>query len=159
MPRIYCYSDGFCEDNGKASAVAGGSYAIYSIDGDKEPSHEELSLLTPIHHEERFLLNTCGTKPTNNVAEAQALLQLTTHLISQGLLAPENKVVVFMDSQLIMYQVLGAYKVKDQKIKQVLKNLYTVFKKWETKHDLKIKDHLDLRWIPGTVMKKTVIGH
>ena len=72
-------------------------------------------------------------KATNNIAEYSALIR---GLEEAGDLGAE-KITVFMDSELVVKQLNGEYRVKDDKMKELFRQAFEVlkdFKSFEIKH-------------------------
>lgn len=145
--HCYCLVDGACPNNGRYTAEAFGSYAIYLT--DEEVAVEDLINLTPLHHEEMFQIPLNGKRATNNAAEAMALLTLIMELKRRHLLGPQVKVFVYMDSQLTINHFYGLYRLRDQSLKQI----HTLIKKELNGF------RFTLDWISGDKMKGTIIGH
>jgi len=61
-------------------------------------------------------------RTTNNVAEYQALIKAFNWVDQQSPMVPET-IKVFMDSQLIINQLNGVFKVKDHKLKALIMQL------------------------------------
>lgn len=86
------YADGGCHGNGTSEAQMYGSYRVFANDGRELAKHE----LTGLGH------------GTNNRAEYLTLLDVLNWCVSQP-----KPIVVYMDSQLVVNQVNGEWKVKD----------------------------------------------
>ncbi len=110
--KIKVYSDGASRGNPGRSAIA---FILISEDGKTLGQHSE-----------------CIGEGTNNVAEYRALISA---LVSANNLGDEAH--CFLDSQLVVRQITGAYRVKDAKLKdlhsRVLK-LKDCFKKISFNH-------------------------
>lgn len=59
---------------------------------------------------------------TNNQAEYQALISGINLAIKQGI----NELDCFLDSELVVNQLNGKYKIKDEKIKQIIPSIDTL---------------------------------
>jgi ribonuclease HI len=92
--EIYC--DGACSGNPGESGVG----ILILIKGDKE---KELRISEYIG------------EATNNIAEYSALIRGLTEAVSEGVMSAR----VFMDSELVVKQVNGEYKVKNQNLKKL----------------------------------------
>ena len=127
-----------------------GSYAIYVAEDGL--THEMLAAMTPtkLEHRLRFALN--NVRPTNNVAEAMAVLSLLTELVRCSAINEDTKVVIYCDSELTINQLAGIYKVKNQALKVIHNNIQKLLSGLYTKN-------IHLEWIPGDMMKQTVINH
>ena len=173
--KQYCaYVDGGCPNNGRQAQSMFGSYLVYDVTGkgfshDTPGIHEELKAHHPIFSNLNFDLTVkvlgdvpADSKPkkvTNNSAEALSLLCLLMELDSQGVLSPNNKVIIFMDSELTMYQVMGIYKVKQPHLKVIHANIRKLFNKLKKKYGDGMKEIIGFHWISGDQMKETAIGH
>lgn len=70
---------------------------------------------------------------TNNIAEYSALI----YALQEAHMLRADKVNVFTDSELVYKQVIGSYRVKDEKLKPLfafVKHLETGFKSFDIKH-------------------------
>lgn len=96
MNSYVVYADGGCRRNGGATAEAYGSYAKETRGGRRE-----------------FVRLTFPHARTNNQAEYQTLLSVLEAL--QALLAQNKraKVSIYMDSNLVVNQLSGAWRTKD----------------------------------------------
>jgi ribonuclease HI len=150
MKIHYCYVDGACSNNGKVDAVAEGSYAIYVAEGDM--THEMLSKMTPtkFEHRTRFALN--NVRPTNNVAEAMAVLSLLTELKRLKAFDEGARVVIYCDSELTVNQLAGLYKIKNKTLKDIHAKIKTLLADQYT-------TNIRLEWISGDFMKQTILNH
>ena len=146
--------DGWCENNGQSSAMAGGSYLIYQVDSPVVPDLTQMT--NPLHQEIRFSFTGITT---NNVAEAETLFILLTELKNRGYLTPENYIIIFMDSRLTIDQVKGLSRVKNPKLIGVHQRIQKIIKDYEETHRDKFWRSVRLRHISGDTMKQTEIGH
>lgn len=123
------YVDGGCPGNGRPYAFPMfGSYIIYNKQGDVV----EENIKFDIHHPKRW---------TNNLAEVMALESLLTRVNNSGY----HPIDVYMDSQLIVNQFNGVYRVKDASLKKVFNRMPKV-------------SNLNLFWVSGDRMKE-ILGH
>ena len=99
----YLYTDGACKGN---PGMAGGGAVIYNENMERITSASENFGIT-----------------TNNVAEYKALI-LGLNLCKDNSI-PFDKLIIRMDSELIVKQLSGIYRVKNE----ILKNLYNEIKK------------------------------
>ncbi len=99
---IPCYFDGACKGN--QFSQKGPMWVAYVI-GDEEHAHEIPDIPTPE-----------GPARSNNVAEYQALLLLLHRIRVRDGTATSTSFVVRGDSQLVVYQMLGRYAVRDSKL-------------------------------------------
>lgn len=128
-------------------AKAEGSYAIYV--SSETLTLEELHQREPAVHNSRFSLPLTGKRSTNNAAEAMSLLNLVMDLNRIHAFGPDSEVLVHMDSNLTINHFYGLYQLKDQ----TLRSIHSQIKKALG------PNVITLKWIPGEVMKKTIIGH
>ena len=156
------YADGGCPYNGVAASSMYGSYKIFKLgEGvDRLPLIKDLVDQTPLIEDLRCNIQYTGGGGhiTNNCAEILSLHNLLNRLIADNLVSPGNGVVVFMDSQLVVNQMIGAYKVKQDHLRQLYKKIQMIFKKYETRYGCNLWEELSLQWISGEDMKK-ILGH
>lgn len=100
-PSVLCYFDGACKGN--QFATKGPMWVAYVI-GDEEHVHEIPDLPS-----------RGGGLRSNNIAEYQALLLLLRRIrgMDRG---GSRRYAVHGDSQLVVYQMLGRYRVRDAKL-------------------------------------------
>lgn len=116
--QIHIFTDGGSRGN---PGPAGAGWAIYDT---------KVNLDEPMSTGSKFLGTT-----TNNVAEWQGLLLGVKQAID--ILGKNIEVTVFMDSELVVKQVKGIYKVKQPHLKPFLveiNKLKTEIKKFEISH-------------------------
>ena len=154
MIKYICYCDGGCNGNGTNGASAIGSYAIYrwyTEDPKVHPHHVTLNENDkPLVHESRIPLAIEG-RHTNNIAEIKALQLLLMRLDHMHILQ-EQVVEIYSDSELIINQFYGVFGIKNQylqKIHMEIKDFLATHKPF----------NLELLWISGDKMKRTIIGH
>lgn len=163
MAKLLIYSDGACTGNGTSRGTIGGSYAAYSVDPDMnwrgtraENDHMLLAEEDPVEFRHRFDLPIGKTeRPTNNLAEAKTLEVALAWVKWYIKNHPEyDEVEICMDSQLVMNQLQGIYATNNTALRRVHNRI------------LKLLDSLEaggvrhqFTWIPGTLMKKTIIAH
>lgn len=149
--------DGFCTNNGKVGAQAGGSYVVYEIE---TPTPPDVTIIQqtqePLLKDLRF---TFKDVTTNNVAEATSLLVLLSALIENKILAPKNFVNILMDSELTINQVKGIYKITKPHLRAVHNRIQILITKYKADYGVRIWDSLKIRHISGDTMKMTAIGH
>ncbi|MFA5535626.1 MAG: ribonuclease HI family protein [Bacillota bacterium] len=121
MEKVTIYTDGACRGNpGPAGAGA------LILDGKGQPI-AEIS---------EFLGNA-----TNNIAEYTALIKALEKTLALGI----HKAEIFTDSQLLVKQVLGEYKVKNEGLKslyQRVKELEQQFEQFAISHVPREKNKL-----------------
>ncbi len=114
MSKVTIYTDGACRGNPGPAGIGA------LILDDKGQAVAELS---------GFLGNA-----TNNIAEYTALIKALEKALSLSI----SEVEIFTDSQLLVKQVLGEYKVKNE----ILKNLYQRVKQLEKQFDRFVINHV-----------------
>jgi len=72
-------------------------------------------------------------KATNNVAEYQGVLLALAWLVNSSIQYPVSGIQFFMDSELIVHQINGHYKVKDKKLKELFLEVQAFLKKIQPK--------------------------
>ena len=155
MRALLVYADGACRCNGVyGEADAQASYAVYSVPCLPETSLEHLAIrdaCKPLVHIERaHVTPPVGRQPTNNLAEASALLMAASWLHRHGTLAPyKRKIRICMDSELIIAQVTGLYRTRAHQLLNFYRSI----------HNLIPMNQVEFRWIPGDLMKQTIIAH
>lgn len=151
---LLIYSDGACTNNGKAEAQMCGSFAAYFVQPGtrwrcpgNEEAHYRLKEEEPIVHVSRApILVGNYERATNNLAEAKTLEMA---LIWAKNFRPDA-LTICMDSKLVMYQIQGIYTTNSN----ILRRTYGTI--------LNIMDRLpkiNFAWIPGDLMKQTIIAH
>lgn len=159
--RYIVYADGACSNNGRQNAKIEGSFAVYEVtDNSQSFDHASLVGKDPFYFAPRItLLVPEGGRPTNNLAEALTLHTAITWLCGSGILSKPNDVTIYMDSQMVLYQMSGLYKTKNGSIREVYQRIHGLLAQQGKKAGCKMEDILHLDWIPGELMKSTVIGH
>ena len=97
--HLVCYFDGACPGN--QNAMKGPMKAAYVI-GEREVVRDVPDLMTPR-----------GPLRSNNIAEYHALIYLLEDLVGSGTKGP---VRISGDSQLVVYQMTGKYRVRQPHI-------------------------------------------
>ena len=97
-PAIECFFDGACKGNQFAGK---GPMRVAYVIGDEERVNE-----TP------DLPSSRGPLRSNNIAEYRALILLLRRLREMGSRDPRGRFVVNGDSQLVVYQMQGRYRVR-----------------------------------------------
>lgn len=177
MDKLLIYSDGACSNNGKAAAEICGSFAAYFVPqdstwSDNPDGHYALKKQKPLVHESRVALNMDDyllpanvampmlvphtvydkPKPTNNVAEALTLskaLAWAKCAIHGGTLLCKN-IEVCMDSKLVLYQIQGIYSTNNRVLRKIYGGILSTIDKLPP---------VTFTWIPGDLMKQTIISH
>ena len=151
---LLIYSDGACSNNGKAEALMCGSFAAYFVpDGlqwrcpGNEEAHYRLKEQTPIIHIDRApILAGNFERATNNLAEAKTLEMALTW--AKGYIT--DTITVCMDSKLVMYQVQGIYTTNSGVLRRVYGSILNLMDRLP---------RITFAWIPGDLMKQTIIAH
>lgn len=165
-PTTYwCYVDGGCLGNGGHNAEAYGSYLVVNADevdapyAPTEDGHNNANLLPEVARNERFLITNTrpGQRVTNNIAEAKSMASLITELYRLRLVRPSNLILVHSDSELIINQMTGAYRVKNQALKEIYRDIRQFISRAPGGVEL-FKEVVHLCKISGDQMK-VVLGH
>lgn len=151
---LLIYSDGACSNNGKVEANISGSFAAYFVPTGtqwrcpgNEEAHYRLKEQRPIVHISRApIFVNQYERPTNNLAEAKTLEMALIWAQSYS----TDLITVCMDSKLVMYQIQGIYSTNNRALKRVYSSILDTM-------DRLPKIRFD--WIPGDLMKQTIIAH
>ena len=108
---IKIFSDGGARGNPGPAASA------FVVFNDQEKLHEE---------------NVYLGEATNNVAEYNGVLQALTWLVENNI---KESIEFYLDSQLVVRQLEGRYKIKDEKLVKLSEDV----KSLQRKHDFTIK--------------------
>ncbi len=100
--RVPCFFDGACRGN--QFAAKGPMWVAYVV-GDEEHVHEIPDLTTDRE-----------PRRSNNIAEYRALILLLGRLHELHAARPRDRYAVCGDSQLVVRQMLGRYRVRDAKL-------------------------------------------
>lgn len=159
--RYIAYADGACSNNGKRDASISGSFAVYDASDIKEQiNHAYFLEIDPLYFAPRMaLVAPEGSRPTNNLAEALTLHAAIAWLKGAGVLKKGNLVTIFMDSQIVLYQMSGLYRTKNRHIRGVYQQIHGLLDREAKSVGCKMEDVLHLDWIPGDLMKATIIAH
>lgn len=162
--RYITYADGACSNNGRSDAKIEGSFAVYSVPGEQGKSlftdHASLIGKDPMYFASRItLLVPKGGRPTNNLAEALTLHAAIAWLCGNDILAMPNDVTICMDSQMVLYQMSGLYKTRNGPMREVYQRIHGLLARQGKKSGCRMEEILHLDWIPGELMKSTIIGH
>lgn len=160
--KYHCFFDGGCIGNGRYDADAYGSCAGYIV-GDDMPHPNRVDPQywineAPDFADSRFDLNISAKRATNNMAEALSLHHLVVRLFSDNILCPDNEVFIYGDSQLIVNQVQGIWRVNNATLRKIYSDIHTVFSRYQKRYDQIVGRCLSLGLIPGTLMKQ-ILGH
>lgn len=161
--RYLAYADGACSNNGRIDAEIEGSFAVYALPNEhgeiSEAVHAKLVGETPLCHACRIsLVAPKGARPTNNLAEALTLHAALAWICSNNLLIRGNSVTVFMDSQVVLFQITGMYKARNH-MRTIYQRIYQMLEAHREKTGCPLEEMLKFDWIPGSLMKASVIGH
>lgn len=124
MPVIY-YADGACRNNGTTDCYAYGSYCREGM-------------------KPKRIVFKFDEASTSNQAEYMALIYLL-EAIKQG----QEFAEIRMDSQLVVNQVKGNFKVKDEILRRLHNKVIRLINQ---------RGKVELRWVPRTQIQKAV-GH
>lgn len=119
---ITVYFDGLCDRNGTGVATYG--FVVYR-DGDE------------LHADHGVVAEPGSPLATNNVAEYTGCLKALEWLVGQGL--TREAVVVRGDSQLIIRQLNGEYKVRDRQLAKYFLRIKELFFRFRS---------LRFEWVP-----------
>jgi ribonuclease HI len=124
--KLTCTFDGMCQP------VNPGGVACYGFTIQEKRNNQ----IYRIYEEGGIAFEPFSKESSNNVAEYIALIKLLEWLLAKGY----NKFNVFIqgDSQLIINQLSGKYKVKSEKLKIYFDKTKTLIKKFE---------NLQIEWI------------
>lgn len=157
--RYLAYADGSCVGNGRYNARMRGSFAVYSI-GAGEINHEKLKEENPIIHVSMFTIPALeNVRPTNNIAEACSLRNAIFWLMKNAYLKEDNEIVLCMDSELVLSQFCGVYGIKRRYLREIYAEIYKTLSDYSEKSGFNAEKCLTLKWIPGEIMKSSIIGH
>lgn len=161
--RYLVYADGACSNNGRIDAEIEGSFAVYGLAFEHgeipEAVHAKLVGETPLYHARRIgLVAPKGARPTNNLAEALTLHAALAWICSNNLFMRGNTVTVFMDSQVVLFQVTGMYRARNH-MKAIYQRIYQMLSIHCAQAGCALEEMLKFDWIPGALMKASVIGH
>lgn len=161
--KYLAYADGACSNNGRMNAEIEGSFAVYRLSPQLEKItnevHSALFGETPLYHANRIsLVAPKGAHPTNNLAEALTLHAALAWICANNLLMKGNSVTVFMDSQVVLFQMTGMYRAKNH-MRAIYQRIYQMLGNHAGKTGCPVEDVLKFDWIPGDLMKASVIGH
>lgn len=161
--KYLAYADGTCSNNGRIDAEIEGSFAVYELLPEQgeisEAVHAKLVGQTPLYHARRIsLVAPKGARPTNNLAEALTLHAALAWICSNRLLLRGNSVTVFMDSQVVLFQITGMYKARNH-MRTIYQRIYQMLEAHRENTGCPLEEMLKFDWIPGSLMKASVIGH
>ncbi len=114
--------------------MCGGGHCIAFIDGASSGNPGPSAYAYLIRHGEDILRGAGYLgRATNNYAEYQALL----HCLRRAIRLRCRSISVYSDSQLLVRQILGEYRVRDQRLRQLREEaveLIRRFQSFEIKH-------------------------
>lgn len=160
--KYYCFFDGGCVNNGQLSAKAYGSCLAFPVPDslahpvEINPKYWEVK--NPILKHERFAIKVPGRVSTNNIAEAKSLHFLVANLYLHSILRLGNEVFIFGDSQLIINQVQGIWKVRSPELAITYRKIHGIFRRFKRNYKCPVGRILTIDAIPGDLMKQ-IIGH
>jgi len=167
--KYIAFVDGGCKNNGKANAFAYGSFRVYDVTGREEeiftgsfslPDPKKVCELHPLMESTRFQVNGFmeGTsRPTNNLAEAASMYTLLSTLQRTGIFK-EASVDVYCDSQLIVRQLMGIYRISNKALKKIHANTKAVMLQASSQTHRSVGELVTLHHYSGDDMK-LILGH
>jgi ribonuclease HI len=122
LKKLICMFDGMCQP------INPGGVACYGFTIQEKRNNQ----IYQIYEEGGIAFEPFSKESSNNVAEYVALIKLLEWLLANGY----NKFNVFIqgDSQLIINQLSGKYKVKSEKLKIYFDKTKILIKKFENLH-------------------------
>lgn len=163
--KYIAYADGACSNNGRRDAGVSGSFAVYIAPDaenadEKGVNHAYFLEAEPLYFARRMaLVAPEGARPTNNVAEALTLHATIAWLCESGALQKGNLVTIFMDSQIVLCQMSGLYRVKNRNMLGIYRRIHALLDRQAKKAGCKMEEILRFDWIPSDLMKATIIAH
>lgn len=138
---IFLFCDGASKGNPGHSGI--GSVAYLLKDKVEQFSVE---LLTQLKEEEKlFEISEYIGENTNNYAEYQSLKKGLMQIKERFEELNNLKLIILMDSELVVNQLKGSYKVKNEKLKKIYKEILEILKNfpfWEIYHIPREKNKL-----------------
>ena len=122
---------------------------VVYFDASPSPSSTTVAVVLCENDRRRTFVERFNEHLTNNQAEYLALIYALALLLSKGI---EENVVIRGDSQLVIYQINGTYKVKEKKLKVLHKTVKEYLNKFK---------NIKLEWVPrernlaGRVLEQT----
>lgn len=158
--KLLLYADGACRYDGPDGGVTSGSFAAYLVPRkSKWRNREEEHLVLkehghPLIHQGRMSVGVTKTeRGTNILAEAKmletALVWARNYIKSQKDDVAEVEVCV--DCQAVERQLKGYRPTHNRPLKKVLQRIRRII--------LDIDLPVRITWIPGVLMKQTIIAH
>lgn len=126
------------------------------IDGGSRGNPGDAAIGVVIYNDKREEIYRFGEKigaKTNNIAEYSALIRALEHL-KKMISNTDEKILIYSDSELLVKQINGIYKVKNKKLKTLYdkaKSLLKNFKNIEIKHIVREKNTVS-DWIVNRVL-------
>jgi len=126
------------------------------IDGGSRGNPGDAAIGVVVYNDKGEEIYRFGEKigaKTNNVAEYSALIRALEHLVKM-ISNPDEKILIYSDSELLVKQINGIYKVKNKKLKTLYdkaKGLLKNFKNIEIKHIVREKNTVS-DWIVNRVL-------
>ena len=126
------------------------------IDGGSRGNPGDAAIGVVVYNDKGEEIYRFGEKigaKTNNVAEYSALIRALEHLVKM-ISNPDEKILIYSDSELLVKQINGIYKVKNKKLKTLYdkaKSLLKNFKNIEIKHIVREKNTVS-DWIVNRVL-------
>lgn len=107
LSHVKIYLDGGCLSNGQENPVAYGSFQVCAV-------HKQTGEEVVVRNSGRMLFPELST---NNQAEYAALIKAVEYVIGLHHAGFRFHTAFFTDSQLVREQLVGSWKVKDDKLK------------------------------------------
>lgn len=161
-----CFVDGGCLKNGTSEAEGYGSYKIYDLSPtvlngivpDNLAALIEMDQLEEVMINSRFPLTQQGKRMTNNIAEACSMQMLFAYLLNSKKISKDHYIVIFSDSQLILNQLQGIYRVNNAWLSDIYKNIHRMIQNFERKFRERVWGVVQMHHISGDDMKR-ILGH
>lgn len=132
------------------------SFAVYSVLGEMCSVHGYARLIHMVRMADTGL-PVAGD--TSMQAEAYALYSLLIYLDSQRIFKSDNRIVIITDCLPMLEQLTGRTKVTSQPLLNVYQKIFKYLSGISKRIKFDVWDLLDFRWMPGTEMKQTILGH
>lgn len=135
------------------------SFAVYSMPkrAFQIPSGEYGT--SPIHMVRLSDTGMPATGDTSMQAEVYALHSLLIWLDSQRMLKQDNRIVILTDCLPMLEQLSGTMRVSSRPFLKVYQNLFKYIDNISKRMGFAVWSILQFRWISGSEMKRTILGH
>lgn len=140
MTEIIAFCDGCSKNNGSANARAGSGFVIYQgsaeVEASKLQSQKIIKKIVEGSEDVRKYLPKSifdlATPVTNNTAEWLSLYLCLSAIAKIPNLSQIQKISVFMDSNLVIEQIIGRWAVKQPHLKPFLTSCKDILRKIPT---------------------------